>query len=167
MQKLKERPLLARAFLRVYRASDLLHRAYNNLVTKPGEFSLAPWTVHTRKLDQRRGRLAIQRALEASCVDNLRETDVAVRLPNIVDLSPFLLGEAVDLGCRAVVLAHARKVARVVLPGEVPVFPQVFASYYSEIQGKVWFGSYGEVCVAQGVGPGVGGSARECCGSER
>lgn len=59
-------------------------------------------------------------------VHSLRETKLAVVSPLIVDLGPFLLREAVDLRGGAIMLAHAREVARIILPRKVPVFSHFF-----------------------------------------
>ena len=55
-------------------------------------------------------------------VHSLRETKFAVVSPLIVDLGPLHLCEAVDLRGGAIMLAHAREVARIILPCKVPVF---------------------------------------------
>lgn len=88
-------------------------------------------------------------------VHNSCQTKLAVVSPLIVDLSPLLFREAVDFRRGAIMLAHAREMACIVLPRKTPVFSHLFVSFRSKGFRKVWLWGDGEVCVAQGVRPGV------------
>ena len=103
----------------------MLHRSHDNLVAQLGEFTLAPGSVQTGQLDQRRRfrdltALALERVLEAR-VCGSGETAVGVFFPLIVDPNPFFLSQTIYSRRHAVVLADAHEVSGVIGASEIPV----------------------------------------------